>query len=112
MELNTINNSDKWGSTAARLNENFGKISTEVDKVKNSTTRNKGLFASLSELEAAYPSPAKVDWAIVGSTIPGTVYKCNTAGTWTSTGQTGGGGDINLTGYLTATEITDITTII
>ena len=42
MELNTINNTDKWGSTAARLNEKFSKESTEVDKVKNSTTRNKG----------------------------------------------------------------------
>ena len=111
MELNTINNTDKWGSTAARLNENFSKVSTEVDKVKNSTTRNKGLFASLSELKATYPSPAKGDWAVVGNTIPGQIYRCNTTGSWTATGETGGGGEINLADYRKATESTDITTI-
>lgn len=112
MELNTINNTDKWGSSAARLNENFGKISTEVEKVKNATTKAKGLFSTFELLKQTWPSPKKGDWAIVGDSIPGAIYECKTDGTWTPTGQTGGGGDIDLTDYLTATEITDITTIL
>lgn len=112
MELNAINNTDKWGATAARLNENFSKVSTEVEKIKNATSKNKGLFASEELLKAAYPSPAKGDWAVVGNTIPGQIYRCNTTGSWTATGETGGGGEINLADSLKATEITDITTIL
>ena len=112
MELNNINNTDNWGTTAARLNENFSKISADVEKAKNSSTRAKGLFASLSALKSAWPTPQVGDWAIVGNTVPGTVYKCTTAGTWSNTGQQGGGGEIDLGDYLTATVITDPTTII
>lgn len=112
MELNTINNSDNWGSTTTRLNENFGKISTEVEKVKNSTTKAKGLFSTYDFLKKSCPSPKIGDWAIVGNTIPGEIYECKTAGEWEPTGQTGGGGEVDLTEYLTATEITDITTIL
>lgn len=112
MELNTINNTDNWGNTASRLNENFSKIATEVDKAKYSTSKNKGLFSTLSDLKATHPSPQVGDWAVVGSTIPGPIYQCKTAGTWTATGQTGGGDEVNLADYLTATEITDITTIL
>lgn len=112
MELNTINSTATWGNSANRLNENFSKVSSEVEKLKNATTKNKGLFSSLADLKATHPSPQVGDWAVVGSTIPGPIYQCKTAGTWTATGQTGGGDEVNLADYLTAEEITDVTTIL
>lgn len=112
MELNTINNTGSWGDATTRLNENFSKVNTEVEKAKLASSRNKGLFESLTKLKAAYPSPQVGDWAVVGSSIPGPIYRCNTAGTWSSTGSTGGGGDVNLDAYLTATVITDVSTIL
>lgn len=51
---------------------------------------NVGLFATLEALQAAYPTPEVGMWAIIGDSVPGYVYRCNTAGTWESTGETGG----------------------
>lgn len=112
MELTTIQSTSSWGEAAAAINQNNAKISTEVEKAKNSSTRAKGLFASASDLQAKWPSPQVGDWAIVGSTVPGTVYQCKTAGTWSNTGQQGGGGEVALDDYLQCEEITDVTTIL
>ena len=86
------------------MNRNFQNLSIDVEKAKNASTRNKGLFTSESELKSAIPSPVKGDWAVVGNSIPGTVYRCTTNGTWTNTGQQGGGGDVDLTGYTKKTD--------
>lgn len=112
MELNTINNTDTWGASAARLNENFSKVGTEIEKTRHATTRNKGLFPTLAALQAAVPAPQVGDWAVVGSTIPGPVYSCTAAGTWSDTGETGGGGEINISDSIHSEEITDVTTIL
>lgn len=112
MELNTINKTGTWSEAADRLNNNFSKTSTEVEKVKQNGIRNKGLFPTLESLKAAVPSPAVGDWAVVGGTIPGPIYQCKTKGTWSATGTTGGGGSVDLNGYLTAEEIDDATSIL
>ena len=112
MELTTIQSTSSWGEAAAAINQNNTKISTEVEKAKNSSTRAKGLFASAGDLQARWPSPQVGDWAIVGNTVPGTVYQCKTAGTWSNTGQTGGGGNVELDAYLQCEDITDVTTIL
>lgn len=112
MELSTINKTGTWSDAADRINNNFSKASTEIEKAKLSSSRNKGLFATLAALRAAVPSPVVGDWAVVGDTIPGTVYQCKTAGTWSNTGQQGGGGEIALNDYLTAEEITDVSSIL
>ena len=108
MELNSINKTGTWSEAADRLNNNFSKTSTEVEKVK----RNKGLFPTLESLKAAVPSPVVGDWAVVGDTIPGPIYQCKTKGTWSATGTTGGGGSVDLSSYLTAEEIDDVTSIL
>ena len=41
MELNTINKTGTWSEAADRLNNNFSKTSTEVEKVKQNGIRNK-----------------------------------------------------------------------
>lgn len=68
MELNTINKTGTWSEAADRLNNNFSKTSTEVEKVKQNGIRNKGLFSTLESLEEAVPSPVVGDWAVVGDT--------------------------------------------
>ena len=112
MELNTINKTGTWSEAADRLNNNFSKTSTEVEKVKQNGIRNKGLFSTEEALHAAVPSPVVGDWAVVGDTIPGPIYECETKGKWSSTGTTGGGGSVDLDGYLTAEEIDDVTSIL
>ena len=51
---------------------------------------NVGLFSTLAALQAAYPTPEVGMWAIIGDSVPGYVYRCETAGTWKATGETGG----------------------
>ena len=70
------------------------------------------LFSTLKLLEEAVPSPVVGDWAIVGDTIPGPIYECKIKGAWSPTGTTGGGGSVDLNGYLTAEEIDDVTSIL
>lgn len=111
MELNTISNTGSWGSSANRLNENFSKVNTEVEKLKNATTKNKGYFTTEEALRAAYPTPTDGMYAWVGTPYPGTVYE-STGGAWTDTEQVPDTESVNLDDYLTATEITDITSII
>ena len=55
MELNTINKTGTWSETADRLNNNFSKTSTEVEKVKQNAIRNKGLFPTVEALQATVP---------------------------------------------------------
>ena len=47
MELNSINKTGTWSEAADRLNNNFSKTSTELEKVKQNGIRNKGLFSTL-----------------------------------------------------------------
>ena len=46
MELNSINKTGTWSEAADRLNNNFSKTSTEVEKIKQNSVRNKGLFST------------------------------------------------------------------
>ena len=48
----------------------------------------------------------------MGDTIPGPIYECKIKGKWSPTGMTGGGGSVDLNGYLTAEEIDDVTSIL
>lgn len=112
MELNSINKTGTWSETADRINSNFSKISTEVEKVKQNAIRNKGLFSTEEALHAAVPSPVVGDWAVVGDTIPGPIYDCKIKRKWSPTGTTGGGGSVDLSGILTAEEIDDVTSIL
>lgn len=112
MELNTINKTGTWSNAADRINNNFSKTSTEVDKLKLSSIRNKGLFPTLDALKSAIPSPVVGDWAVIGDSIPGPIYQCRIKGVWSATGQTGGGGSVDLSGYLKSEEIDDVTLIL
>lgn len=108
MDLSTIKNTGNWGSSASRLNENFSKVGTEVDKLKYAAYNSK-LYASEALLKQAIPSPSVGDWAIVGNAIPGEIYRCDTDGEWTATGQTGGGYGMEVTEkHVTEQYVTEV----
>ena len=86
MNLNEIKTNAKWGDAAADINENFSRTNIEVEKLKNSTMRDKGYFSTESLLKGAHPLPVLGDFAWAGSPYPGTVWECMAAGTWVDTG--------------------------
>lgn len=61
---------------------------------KNISGVDKGRFATADKLREAYPEPHDGWWAIVGTTMPGEIYRAED-GAWVATGMyesTGGGG--------------------
>lgn len=84
--------------SAARYNTVFdGNVIVQNNLTVAGTLRakrlkqpNMGLFATEDALRAAIPTPEVGMWATVGDTVPGAIYRCDTAGEWTATGETGG----------------------
>lgn len=75
----------KWGDAAAIIDFNNTKISIELLKLKNATSKNFGFFESEALLIATYPTPSIGDIAFCGAEYPGIIYDCVVAGTWHST---------------------------
>lgn len=96
MELNTIQNKSNWGKATESINTNFAHVGSEIDKLKYAAYNSK-LYPSLEVLQQEKPNPSVGDWAIVGDTIPGAIYRCSTEGVWSATGETGGGYGMNVT---------------
>lgn len=96
MELNTIQNKSNWGKATESINTNFAHVGSEIDKLKYAAYNSK-LYPSLEVLQQEKPNPSVGDWAIVGNTIPGAIYRCSTEGVWSATGETGGGYGMNVT---------------
>lgn len=96
MELNTIQNKSNWGKATESINTNFAHVGSEIDKLKYAAYNSK-LYPSLEVLQQEKPNPSVGDWAIVGDTIPGAIYRCSTEGIWSATGETGGGYGMNVT---------------
>lgn len=94
MELTTITNTDNWGKQASSLNENFQKIKVELLKVDNAVSKGKGLFRTVEALKATYPTPEEGWWALVGSSLPASVYIAQNKA-WTATGGTNGNITVN-----------------
>ena len=103
MALNKIKTEASWGESAGALNSNFESIETDLIKVKNATTRNKGYFSSSSALESAFPTANVGDIAYVGSAYPYAVWKWN-GSVWVNSGSTGGEESVNLGNYYTKEE--------
>lgn len=71
----------------------------------------KGLFTSLANLQQMFPDP-KPGWnALVGTSLPASVY-VEEGGKWVATGESAGEPEANLNDYLQSVKITDITTIL
>jgi hypothetical protein len=103
MELNKIQSTGNWGKAADDLNQNFTKVNTAVEQIKNATTRNKGYFPSEEALNEAFPSANVGDIAYVGSEYPYQTWAWN--GTiWEKKNDAGGEDSVNLGDYYTKAE--------
>ena len=105
MELNNIKTKDiSWGEAASALNENFGKIGTDVEKIKNATIKNKGYYASVADLTSAFPSAQIGDYAYVGSQAPYQTWHWTIEG-WEKLNDDGGNINVNLNNYYPKSEV-------
>lgn len=106
MELTEIKSKNvSWGQAAKSLNDNFSKVSTEVEQVKNATTRNKGYFSSSTALTNAFKSAALGDIAYVANGNGGyNIWSWN-GSVWHDTGNLGGDAEVNLGDYYNKEEI-------
>ena len=75
--------------------------------VHNGTTSS-GLFPTVEALQVAYPTPVVGQYAFVGAGFPADIYVCTTAGTWTDSGEDYDGDNVDLTGYATKAELTQL----
>ena len=86
--LNNIPSQGNFGNIANMLNQNFSTIKVAIGQVEYSTTKCRGMYASETALGNVVPSPKVGDWALVGQSFPAAIYVCNTADTWTNSGNT------------------------
>lgn len=107
MELNEIKKTASWGQAATAINENNQKINCEVTKLKYATNKCKGLHGTGDALKLAFSNPLDGDWAIVGSTVPGPIWVA-VNGIWSPTGESGGVGGIDATGYATVEQMNNV----
>lgn len=103
--LSEIKVDSNWGQEAARINQNFQNMNTDLEKVKSSTSKFKGYFSSEDGLKSKYPSPQEGDTAWVGEPYPGTVYDVQVAGSWHNTEKNAETGQVNLEDYYSKDQI-------
>lgn len=107
MGLNKIDSSNiNWGKAASDINSNFDTIGSDLQKVKNATTKNKGYFSSSDKLLEAYPSAHEGDIAYVKQSgyTPFERWKWNGTA-WVGTGESGGNDNVTLGDYYNRTEV-------
>lgn len=97
-----------WGQEAARINQNFQNMNTDLEKVKSETTKFRGYFTSETGLKQKYPSPKVGDTAWVGEPYPGKVYDVVTDGTWHNTDKAPDTGSVELQDYAKKAELTEL----
>ena len=109
---NEIPKTGTIGGMVDNINANFQLTKEMLERLEVTKDHAVGLFSTLATLQAAYPSPEVGDWALVGDTTPFAVYKCATAGSWSDTGGTYDGGEIDLTDYATKAEFDGIKDVV
>lgn len=97
-----------WGQEAARINQNFQNMNTDLEKVKSATTKFRGYFTSEAGLKQKYPSPQVGDTAWVGEPYPGKVYDVVTDGTWHNTDTAPDTESVELQDYAKKAELTEL----
>ena len=102
--LNNIPSQGNFGNIANMLNQNFSTIKVAIGQVEYSTTKCRGMYASETALGNVVPSPKVGDWALVGQSFPAAIYVCNTADTWTNSGNTYSGDNVSFNDYVTQTS--------
>lgn len=107
-ELRKVESDALWGQSAQKINDNFDFLSTDVEKVREATARNKGYFRTEESLKAMYGesgiAPIVGDKAYVGESYPYIVYHYTEDG-WVDMGpQEEGDERVELNDYYTKQE--------
>ena len=98
-----------WKNESAQINSNFEKINTELERLKNITTRDKGYYQTVEALVAAYPTAPSGSRAFVGYAAPYAVYIWDDAtSAWVDTGQTITDPTIDLGDYYTKEDVDNL----
>ena len=100
--VNIGGNQDVKGS--AHIHKNL-RVEGWLD-ARNIKGPNKGIFYNEGKLNAAYPMPHQGWWALVGKTLPATLYIAD-GGVWVNTGTTAGNPTIDMQEYQEAVEQLD-----
>lgn len=106
--FNVVPSVGTFGNSVATINANFTQAKVAIEKVQHLTQKGKGLFATLTALQTAIPSPKVGDWAAVGTSFPAELYVCNTDGTWTDSQQTVSAGNVDLSDYTTENDVLNL----
>ena len=80
----------------------------EAENIKDS---NKGFYLTKEQLKTAYPEPRNGWWAVVGESLPGSIYAV-VNGEWTDTGKQGGGANFIDMTNLCNEMLNDISTLL
>lgn len=86
MAVSQIKSDTNWGDAASVINANFASLNQAVEKAKSQTMVKLPLCKSESELKEKHPPSYEDQIALVGTTLPATLYKVEN-GEWASTGQ-------------------------
>ena len=111
MNLQSISHIYSWGTVASVLNDNFDKVREAIESGNSEQSLAKGIFKTLDDLEAAYPSPTIGDWGYVGTSFPAYYYTWNGT-SWVRSASPKQPDDIELVGYIQSEEVKDPTTIL
>lgn len=104
-QYNNIPKTGTFGGAVDKINENFLLTYVAIGNVEYETRKNKGLFPDATSLSTAIPNPKQGDWALVSDDgFPAELYVCNTDGTWTDSGETYSGDNVDLNDYLTKAD--------
>lgn len=109
--LRKVDSNSLWGQSAQKINDNFDFLSTDVEKICNATTRNKGYYAITGETEQAVIeqinglglSPVVGDKIYIGTRYPYAEFQYTDAG-WVKTSEEAGAEHVNLGDYYTKQE--------
>ena len=111
MNLQSISNIYSWGTVASVLNDNFEKVREAIESGNSEQSLAKGVFPTLEDLEAAYPSPNIGDWGYVGTSFPAYTYTWNGI-SWVKSSEKKQPEEIVLDGYIQSEEVKDPTKIL
>lgn len=104
-QYNNIPKTGTFGGAVDKINENFLLTYVAIGNVEYETRKNKGLFETATALNTAIPNPKQGDWALVSNSgFPAELYVCNTDGTWTDSGETYSGDNVDFNDYITKAE--------
>ena len=111
MNLQSISHIYSWGTVASVLNDNFEKVREAIESGNSEQSLAKGVFPTLVDLEAAYPSPNIGDWGYVGTSFPAYLYTWNGT-SWEKSKDQTQPDEIELETYIQSVEVDDPATIL